>query len=485
MRPFIAAALLLLLALVPTAVQAHPIAAHAPTLSPYAASPIPAAAHRSIAHAPPVFGPSIHLLDPSLYPASDQHYARQPLPDAEPAIAIAADSTVWVAAIHMHYGTALWRGRFGVAAPAFAGMPDHGIGGGDVSVAVGAGTPSTLYTASLVPITTPITAWRIAATACPAGVVQPDFAACSYLPHLAYGERDRPWLAAYGRSTVYLSYMTRADNTLSARMTVRRSDDGGHTWTFASNPIAGLSGTSAEPLHGWSGPLAVDARSGAVYEVFVTASSAQPSASSFNRIVVARSRDGGATWRDTTVYQGHAGEDDGNMWPGLAIDAAGRLYAAWSDRRDVYLSSSFDSGASWTPPRRVDAPSTLLHTSVLPWITAGAPGHVALAWYGAAAPGNLGTRTLWRVWFAESFDGGRSFAQAPATGVIHRGPVCTKGDDCPWVQRQLLDDFGVALDPRSGRAAIAYSRSIEFGDYLGCRRAANCPQTYYTEEVGG
>ena len=28
----------------------------------------------------PIFGPSVHLLDPSLYPPSDRHYALQPLP---------------------------------------------------------------------------------------------------------------------------------------------------------------------------------------------------------------------------------------------------------------------------------------------------------------------------------------------------------------------------------------------------------------------
>jgi hypothetical protein len=76
----------------------------------------------------PIFGPRVHLLDPSLYPPSDQQHALQPLPEAEPSIAIAPDGTVWVAAIHMHNGTALWRGRFGPARPAFVGMPDHGHG---------------------------------------------------------------------------------------------------------------------------------------------------------------------------------------------------------------------------------------------------------------------------------------------------------------------------------------------------------------------
>jgi hypothetical protein len=452
-----------------------------------ALAPLSARAHvRGVDHVVgvthPIFSPSVHLLDPSLYPASDAHYPLQPLPDAEPSIAIAPDGTMWVAAIHMHYGTALWRGRFGQTRPAFVGMPDHGLGGFDVALALGAGTPANLYVASLVPITAPVAASRVAATACPASVVDAGFQGCTFYPHLAYGQRDRPWLAAYGRSTVYLSYMRRDENVLSGHMTVQRSDDGGRTWRPVGDPLAGLAANASAPVHGWPGNLAVD-RSGAVYEVFVTDGPGQPSDDRFNRIVVAASHDGGWAWRDVAVYQGGAHEDDGNIWPGLAVDAAGSLYAAWSDCRDVYVARSGDGGVTWTPPRRADTPSPLLRSSVLPALAAGAAGHVALAWYGTDAADNLGADARWRVWFAESYDGGRTFAQGPATGTVHRGPVCTKGDICPWLQRQLLDDFGLALDPLTGRAAIAYSRSVEFGDYTGCRRAANCPQTYYVEEV--
>lgn len=438
---------------------------------------------RRLPLSPPAFGPSVHLLDPSPYPTSDANYPGQPLPDDEPSIAIAPDGTVWAVALHMHYGTALWRGRFGVAPPAFVGMPDHGIGGQDVALALSAGMPATLYTASLVPITTPVVAWRIATTACP-GVVASNFQLCTFYPHLVFGQRDRPWLAAYGRSMVYLSYVTRGDNVLSGHMTVQRSDDGGRSWNIVGDPVAGLTSAAPAPVHGWPGNLVVNRRNGAVYEAFAVEGAGQPGVDRFNRIVVAASRDGGTTWRDVTVYQGAPHEDDGNMWPGLAMDAAGRLYAAWSDRHGVYLANSADGGATWTPARRVDTPSTLLRASVMPWVAAGASGHVALAWYGTSASGNLAHDARWRVWFAESVDGGRSFAQVPATGVIHRGPICTKGDECPWVQRQLLDNLGLALDPRSGRAAIVYARSVEFGDYLGCRLAANCPQSYYVEEVG-
>ena len=56
--------------------------------------------------------------------------------------------SLWVTAIHMHDGTALWRGRFGQARPLFVGMPNHGPGGFEVALAVGVGTPANLYIAS-------------------------------------------------------------------------------------------------------------------------------------------------------------------------------------------------------------------------------------------------------------------------------------------------------------------------------------------------
>ncbi len=425
----------------------------------------------------PRFGPSVHLRDPLRYAASDPQYARQPLPDDEPAVAIAPDGTVWVAALHLHHGTALWRGRFAAQTPRFVGQPDHGLGGDDIALAVarppvGSAGPANLYLASMA-----AGSGAIAATACPGGAVGRNFAACNFYPALGAGPHDRPWLASDGRATLYLAY-TEQTALLTGGVTVQRSTDGGATWTRAGSPTANV----ATGTRGWAGNLAVDPRNGTLYQILETTAPGREDGP-FNHMVVAHSRDGGATWRDVTVYQGAPDEDDANMWPALAVDAAGGVYAAWSDGRHILISSSSDGGGAWSPAARVDTPAAGLRTGVLPALAAGATGQVVVAWYGSTAADRLSTMASWRVVFAASRDGGRGFAQTFTTGVIHRGPVCTKGAACPYTQRQLLDLLGVALDPRSGRAAIVYTRSTDFGDYLACRAAANCPQVYYVEQT--
>lgn len=80
----------------------------------------------------------------------------------------------------------------------------------------------------------------------------------------------------------------------------------------------------------------------------------------------ARSTDGGTTWSVPRAIS-----DDATTTqeaPTLAVDAGGRLYAAWYDRRttppQVFLTRSDDGGATWSPNLRVDSgPSTNLRFS--------------------------------------------------------------------------------------------------------------------------
>lgn len=410
----------------------------------------------------PTFGPGVHLLDPLRYPASDPEYAGQPLPDDEPSVVIAPDGTVWAAALHLHHGTALWRGRFGVASPHFVGQPDGGRGGDDVALATSASIsssiPATLYVATL------SHTHQIGATACPGGLVSAAaFSGCTTYPSLAPLGRDRPWLATYGRSTVYLAYG-------GSTVAVRRSLDGGKTWAAPIDPVADLDGGGTRSL---AGTLVVDQRNGALYLPYHDGL----------KLYSTTSHDGGRTWRSSIITAMSPGQDDANFWPVMAVDGAGTVYAAWSTGSHVDLSFSRDGGASWSTPILVDRGAMgVPQSNVLPWIAAGHAGHVALAWYSAASANSTFPKAAWRVAFADSYDGGTTFARAWATDVVHRGPVCTHGEGCSYTSRQLLDLLGLALDPASGRAAIVYARSTAFGDYLACRAAANCPQVYYVEE---
>src|SRR3954454_22646220 len=68
------------------------------------------------------------------------------------------------------------------------------------------------------------------------------------------------------------------------------------------------------------------------------------------------------------------------------------------------------------------------------------------------------TSTPWYVYAAESRDGGATFTQSQATGVIHRGELCTHGSGCADENsRNLLDDFGVAISPTTGLTSITYT----------------------------
>jgi len=68
----------------------------------------------------------------------------------------------------------------------------------------------------------------------------------------------------------------------------------------------------------------------------------------------------------------------------LALDDAGNLYAEWSAGGLLYMAISRDHAHSWSPPMMVAAPG--LQDVQLPWIAAGAPGHVALSYYASSEP---------------------------------------------------------------------------------------------------
>ncbi|MBA0088832.1 MAG: hypothetical protein HRJ53_27915 [Acidobacteria bacterium Pan2503] len=68
---------------------------------------------------------------------------------------------------------------------------------------------------------------------------------------------------------------------------------------------------------------------------------------------------------DQKVFSSPAGSPgatngNNNIFPALAVDHFGNVYAVWSDNPNVFLSSSSDLGKTWTAP----GPSTYQRSAV-------------------------------------------------------------------------------------------------------------------------
>src|SRR5207302_6867024 len=61
----------------------------------------------------------------------------------------------------------------------------------------------------------------------------------------------------------------------------------------------------------------------------------------------------------------------GNLFPGLAVDNFGYVYATWSDHADVSYSYSTTPGTRWSPAIKVTRNSSQAgKVNVFPWIAA-------------------------------------------------------------------------------------------------------------------
>jgi hypothetical protein len=154
----------------------------------------------------------------------------------------------------------------------------------------------------------------------------------------------------------------------------------------------------------------------------------------------------------------------GNLFPALAVDHFGYVYAVWSDNTDIYYSYSRTHGTSWSPAIRVTQNTSQSGKSNLfPWVAADANGHVAIAWYGADQAGNSNTvplTTKWNVFVAESVNAHAiapvfTFSQA-TDHVNHTGQIST-GGFFGSSDRSLADFFQIAIDPTNHLVNIAYA----------------------------
>ena len=308
---------------------------------------------------------------------------------------------------------------------------------------------------------------------------------------------DRMWLDSNDDvATVYMNY----HDVATFNIDVQRSTDGGLTYVAGAGealdattlPAAGsLAPTDSGNV---AGQIKIDHNTsscpsrGNLYVVFVAPDSATENTNTgpLRSVYVGVSTDAKLgsptfTFTDHKVFTSPAGSPGAvnggnNVFPALAVDNFGYIYAVWSDNQSVFLSSSSDEGVTWTAPVRVNQKNTVGNSNVFPWVAADSNGHVVVSWLGSSLPGNSndlaamqpacsdGTTDCWAQWsvyLAESLNGYAAvptFTQHAASDhFVHTGTVCTGGTGCgSGDSRSLADFFQVALDQQH-RANITFA----------------------------
>lgn len=319
---------------------------------------------------------------------------------------------------------------------------------------------------------------------------------------------DRQWNDAIGAQTVYLSY----HDVATFNIDVQRSYNGGQAYadgfgeaidpqTFPA--AGGLPPTNTANL---LGPIRVDrsrcASRGNLYQIFVAPNDVTENGSggSFRSVYVGVSTDvklglSVFTFTDHKIFTGPQGANYANVFPALAVDGVGNIYAVWSDNVNVLYSSSTDFGTSWTPATRVNQGATVGNANVFPWVDADANGHVVVAWFGGDRAGHSNNAAIhepcsnqsttcmtgwthWNTYVAETVNGHAAtpvFTQSMASDhVIHRGTVSVGGLGGS-ANRNLGDLFQVAFDPLH-RINLAFSDDHKVSP-LGPDNGADNPST--------
>jgi hypothetical protein len=306
---------------------------------------------------------------------------------------------------------------------------------------------------------------------------------------------DRMWINALDDAKhVYMEYH---DFGTTSQILVQRSADGGQTYadtfpvvsTVIPPAMVAMNGVVGPPTGNIAGQIKLDRSRtkshGNVYQIFVGPNSVMDNANSLINAVYVGVASGVSLASNTPlppfnvvkifscvpgITCGAAGL--GNLFPALAVDDFGHVYAVWSDNTDIYYSYSTDHGTSWSSAikvTRVTQPTTQAGMSnVFPWVAADADGHVAIAWYGADKAGNSNTvsttDTHWNVFVAETVNGHGSTAGAPRFTLSqasdhsnHTGQISTTGLNPTGSDRSLADFFQIAIDPTNHLINIAFA----------------------------
>src|SRR5207245_1657673 len=242
-----------------------------------------------------------------------------------------------------------------------------GLGGGDVDIAVNY-PPSSTDVPNLALVSLTLAPGVTATHSTDRG---DHFSAPNVAAALIPGD-DRQWIDGTGGQNVYLNY----HDVPTFNIEVQRSNDGGLTYVNGFGeaidpqtfPVAG--GIPASNSANVAGQIKVDRSSscpsgGNLYSIFVAPDSVTENLTggALRSVYVGVSTDVKMglpvfTFTDFKVFAGPVGSANQgalNLFPALATDDFGFVYAVWSDNSKIYFSSSSDQGTTWTTPIQVNS----------------------------------------------------------------------------------------------------------------------------------
>ena len=308
---------------------------------------------------------------------------------------------------------------------------------------------------------------------------------------------DREWIAADGAAKVCISY-----HDAPQGITVGCSQNAGTTFTQFSSAI--------DAAHAWQisnnaiGNLAIDPASHIVYQTYSSIASAAEApvgevTAPYHSVWMAVSTNGGLTFTDYPVYVNpDANVTYGHQFVNVSVDRAGNVYSVYTDNHNVSYSFSTDHGNTWHGPYQISKGGT----AIFPWSTAGDAGKVDVVYYktpyssSSTTPDNYPMSAAWTVGFAQNSSAttpGSSWSEQTASPIVHYGGVCESGVACTG-NRDLYDDFGVAVSPTTGLASIVYSDDQYTSDandppQPGCTQASSntgrCDHTAIATQTSG
>lgn len=180
----------------------------------------------------------------------------------------------------------------------------------------------------------------------------------------------------------------------------------------------------------------------------------------------------GIDYKNLALPKSPGGGGPGHLFPAVAVDAVGNVYAAWIDTGDsqVYYSYSIDQGKTWSLPAKVNVPPAA--TNEFLWAQAGSKGTLALAWYGTDQPGTPDDFASWydnpqgstaaKWWgFVSRLTNANTTSVTAAEQrftekPMHFGQICNQGIGCTVSNgdRTMADFFGFSLDPNDAMQIV-------------------------------